>query len=1028
VSSDPIVVGEIPREPPGFQPRPDLLAELDGVDAGARAVRLLTGIAGAGKTQLAAAYARAKLAADWRLVAWVNAGTAGTLLAGLTAVADATGLTDNSGWRDEADAGQAVRRQLEAAGDRCLLVFDGAEDPGKLEPFVPADGAARVLITSTRPADASLRAVPVDVCTPEEARAFLTQRTGRDGDMEAGTVAAELGYLPLALAQAAAVASGGLGYQGYLELFRTTQDEADPAGDAKQSYPSSAVKTVLISLDAVRATDGTGVCTRLMEIMAVLSAAGVRREVLHAAGRAGVLALGGRRAESTVVDQALAELNTRSLLSSSLDGQTFVMHQLVTSVVRSGLARRGQLTAACRAAASVLDAHAQAVDASRDRPAVRDIPVQVTALLNHAAAPTAETDKTLDGALLRLRFLALYHLIELGDSAAQAIAVGEPLAVDLERALGPDHPDTLNARNSLAAAYQAAGRPADAIPLFEQTLVSQGRTLGPNDPDTLTTQNNLAASYQDAGLLAESVLLFELTLAGRERLLGTGDPSTLNSRGNLAAAYRATGRAAEAIPLLEQTLAGRELMLGADHPDTQAVRNNLDRARQEAAGLADTIRPTKQPAIDQPSVNQPPPEQPKATESPLEQPAAGQPAAEPIPAEQPPAEPPGADPPAAEELPADQPVVELPSVEQPATVGPGEPPVGLQPPVPEPDQGPRPDAMPEAPAAAEPDVTDEVPGESPAAPEPAPQLPRLEPLAGSGRRPDARPARRRMRVPALAAAILILIAAGGLTFALSRQHTGGGHSRHGAAPHNGQADAAQMAAEWVSQQVSHSAIVACDPLMCSALGARGIPAARLLVLRTGTPSPRGAALVVATPVVRRQFGSRLDREYAPTIIAGFGSGAGQVNVQVVAPDGVAVYLTALRQDAAARKAAGAELLTNKRIGATAQARTQLAAGQVDSRLLILLPALAATHPVQLLAFGDSGPEAGLGTPLCSADLSGSGKAAGIADTSYLSWLTSFVRAQLVPFAGSVVVVSRGNQSVVRVTFARPSPVGLLAHE
>ena len=79
---------------------------------------------------------------------------------------------------------------------------------------------------------------------------------------------------------------------------------------------------------------------------------------------------------------------------------------------------------------------------------------------------------------------------------------------------------------------------------------------------------------------------------------------------------------------------------------------------------------------------------------------------------------------------------------------------------------------------------------------------------------------------------------------------------------------------------------------------------------------------------------------------------------------------------------------------TARARAQLAAGAVDSRLLIMLPALAATHPIQVLAFGDSGPGAGPDIPLCSADLSGSGRAAGMADAAYQSWLTSFVRAQL----------------------------------
>jgi hypothetical protein len=235
-----------------------------------------------------------------------------------------------------------------------------------------------------------------------------------------------------------------------------------------------------------------------------------------------------------------------------------------------------------------------------------------------------------------------------------------------------------------------------------------------------------------------------------------------------------------------------------------------------------------------------------------------------------------------------------------------------------------------------------------------------------------------------------------------------------------------MAADWVSQEVSHSVTVACDPLMCAALEARGVPTARLLVLRTGSPSPRGAGVIVATPAVRSQFGSRLDSEYAPLVLAGFGSGPGQVSVQVVAPDGAAAYRAALRQDQASRKAAGIQLLANKQIGVTSQARAQLAAGAVDSRLLILLPALAATHPVQVLAFGGAGPEAGAGTPLSSVDLSGSGQAAGMTDAAYQRWLTSFVHAQLAHFTGSVTVVRQGGQAVVRIQFAPPSPLGLLA--
>ena len=282
-----------------------------------------------------------------------------------------------------------------------------------------------------------------------------------------------------------------------------------------------------------------------------------------------------------------------------------MMHRLVAQVVRNGLARRGRLGAVCWVAASVLEAHAIAVAGPQDRAAVRRIPQQVTALLDHTAELAEEPDDELAEILLRLRFISLYHLIELGDSAPQAIAVGETLTRDLERALGPGHPDTLNARNSLAAAYLTADRVADAIPLFERTLAVLVSQLGPDHPDTLTSQNNLASAYQDAGRVAEAIQLYELNLAERERLLGADHPGTLVSRGNLAAAYLAAGRAAEAIPLLEQTLASRERVLGPDHPDTRTSRRNLAKAYQDAGRADEAIPLLEQTPADRPRVLRP---------------------------------------------------------------------------------------------------------------------------------------------------------------------------------------------------------------------------------------------------------------------------------------------------------------------------------------------------------------------------------------------------------------------------------------
>jgi RNA polymerase sigma factor (sigma-70 family) len=362
-----------------------------------------------------------------------------------------------------------------------------------------------------------------------------------------------------------------------------------PTQDDRQPYPSSLARTVLLSMHAVRAADRTGVCTRVLEIMAVLSSAGVRRELLYAAGQAGVLASGRHRVAAGPVDRVLKWLGDRSLLTFSLDGQTVILHHLVARVIRDELDRRQMMTAVCEAAAFVLDVYSRALVGSQDRRAVRGIPQQVTALLDSLAGPETEVDEELAFLLLRLRFAAFYHLLELGDSTPQAIAAGEPLTQDLERLLGPDHPDTLNSRNSLAAAYLAAARVAEAIPLFEQTLAVRQRMLGRDDPETLTSQNNLASAYQDAGRIADAIRLYELNLEARDRLLDPDDPSTLNSRGNLAAAYLAAGRAADAIPLLERTLADRERVLGPDHPDAQTSLKNLAKAYQDAGRATEAI-------------------------------------------------------------------------------------------------------------------------------------------------------------------------------------------------------------------------------------------------------------------------------------------------------------------------------------------------------------------------------------------------------------------------------------------------------
>ena len=450
----------------------------------------------------------------WRLVAWINAEDLGGVLAGLAEVAAGLGL--GAGEGDAEAAGRAVRHWLETDGDRCLLVFDNATDPAVLQPFLPAAGAARVIITSNHQSMANLGAgVPVDVFTEAEALAFLAERTGSADAEGARAVAAELGYLPLALAQAAAVIAGQhLGYGTYLDRLRGMPvDELLRPVEAGQ-YPRGVAAAVLLSLEGVRAGDDTGVCTAVMELLAVLSAAGVRRTLVHAAARQGVLGRDGQAGELSpeVVDRALARLAGASLLTFSVDGSSVSAHRLVMRVIREQLAAGNSLTAVCAAAAQLLDGLAGSLSQTwhQDRAAVRDLVEQIMALYESSAGCPA--DSALVRRMIRLRWWAVWFLNRLGDSAAQSILIAEPLLADQERVLGADHPDTLTTRNSLAIAYRDAGRTAEAITLHEQTLADRERVLGADHPDTLNTRNNLATAYQDAGRTAEAITLHEQAL------------------------------------------------------------------------------------------------------------------------------------------------------------------------------------------------------------------------------------------------------------------------------------------------------------------------------------------------------------------------------------------------------------------------------------------------------------------------------------------------------------------------------------
>jgi hypothetical protein len=234
-------------------------------------------------------------------------------------------------------------------------------------------------------------------------------------------------------------------------------------------------------------------------------------------------------------------------------------------------------------------------------------------------------------------------------------------------------------------------------------------------------------------------------------------------------------------------------------------------------------------------------------------------------------------------------------------------------------------------------------------------------------------------------------------------------------------------ATWVSQQLSRTAVVACDKQMCADLTAHGFPAANLLMLGSASPYPLTADVIIQTAAVRGWFGSSFTANYAPEVLTSCGSGASAVAIRVIAPHGASTYLRQLASDLALRKQVGSELLASSQISALPPAKVQLSSGQVDDRLLYDITALAGDVQIKVLAFSNNNTEgASPGVPFRYADLAETVPGVHLSPAAYAASLVQDLRklpAQYQPLRITTITIDR--KPVLQIEYGAPSPLGLL---
>ena len=440
---------------------------------------------------------------------------------------------------------------------------DGSITPIRRDPPYTdtAGGAGHVLITSRAHGWAEV-AVPVevDVLARRESVAILQDRAGLP-DEDADRVAAALGDLPLAIAQAAGyLAETGMPAGEYAGLVGSRA--AELLGEGRPpSYPRPLAVVTVLALDRLAgqdpaAADVAGACAFLAP------------EPVPAQWFTGAAAHLPAGLADTVTDpvawrQVLGRLSRSALARADPGG--LLMHRLTQAIIRSSLPP--EQAAAARALAETI----LAASCPRDA----DAPGTWAAwarLLPHLLALDPAASSNPD--LRQLAYNAAWYLVARGDFRG-----GHNLASRLYRQwgqrLGPDHPNTLMAGNALAFALGQMGRSGDARQVTEDILARRRRMLGEDQPDTLTSASNLAITLRALGETQAARELDEDTLAHKRRVLGEDHPDTLGSANGLASDLRALGEIQAARELDEDTLARKRRVLGEDHPSTLGSANGL---------------------------------------------------------------------------------------------------------------------------------------------------------------------------------------------------------------------------------------------------------------------------------------------------------------------------------------------------------------------------------------------------------------------------------------------------------------------
>ncbi|MFI7678072.1 FxSxx-COOH system tetratricopeptide repeat protein [Actinophytocola sp. NPDC049390] len=564
----PQIWGGVPLRNPDFVGREPLLEQLrrrlsePGETTTAVLPEALHGMGGVGKSQSVVEYIYRNVS-EYDIVWWIPAEHTTQIRSSFVELAKRLGITAGSAET----AVPAVLEMLRSGipDRKWILVFDNAERPDDVRPFLPP-GSGHVVVTSRNAEWAGVaRTVEVDLFTRSESIELLRRRGGGTiSDEDADRLAEALGDLPLAVEQAAAWrAQTGMPVAEYVDLLEKNSAELLTAG-ATGEYELSVAAAWNVPLNRLR-TDRRA-ALELLQVCAFFSPEPIARSLFTGVRGAPVPpALAEALADPIKLNSAIREIHRYSLAKIDHARNTIQLHRLVQAVLRDQLDKT-------KWEDTRHSVHLMLVNGDPGDPANSvNWPVYAD-LLPHAINSRAVDCE--DSWVRTMVTNMVRYLLAVGDYQG-GLSLAEEARETWTASIGETHVDTLVMGRHLANALRRIGRPADASTLSAEVYALTREHLGDDDETTIAMGNSTLVIHELEGRLYDERDAAETTLASARRVLGEDDPSTLVYANNYASTLRLTGEYFAARDLDQETLRRRTAVLGAHHTATLGTRSSL---------------------------------------------------------------------------------------------------------------------------------------------------------------------------------------------------------------------------------------------------------------------------------------------------------------------------------------------------------------------------------------------------------------------------------------------------------------------